>query len=194
MGICFGDEMGTNEKFYIVKQLPKKHIMLGNKKEIKYVMPTPTTQNESNINRLIDYIMYGIEHDLFPANYRDNGNRWPWGVGVSIPSETSLTSDVFAFDDKLKQCMNKVIRYSKSLKGDYGYSGPPQLILNYGDGYFKLVLECYARDGDLIMNWLFALSRNITRMFIRTIIEEGNTFYDLYTTPATYEKNKKKLI
>lgn len=188
MGICFGDEMGTNEKFYIVKQLPKKHIIVKNKKKIKYVAPTPTTQKEANVNILIDYIMHGVEHDLFPANYRHNGNRWSWGVGVSIPSDTLLTADVFAFDDKLKQHMDKVIHYSKSLEGDYGNSGPPQLILNYDNGYFKLVLECYARDGDLIMNRLFVLSKNITRMFIRTIIEEDNTFYDLYSTPATYEK------
>jgi len=192
MGICFGDEMGTNEKVYIVKQLPKKHIIVGNKKEIKYVVPIPTTQKEANVNILIDYIMHGVEHDLFPANYRHNGNRWSWGVGVSIPSDTLLTADVFAFDNKLKQYIGKAISYSKSLKGDYGNSCPPQLILNYGidngNGYFKLVLECYARDGDLIMNQRFVLSKNITRMFIRTIIEENNTFYDLYSTPATYEK------
>ena len=160
--------------------------------QFNYTRSLPKTQEEKNINEKIDYILYGLEHDLFPANYRHNGKRWSWGVGTDIPSEITVDTEVFAFDRILHQNMIKVIKYSKSLKGNYGDSGPPQLILNYVNNNFILTIECYKRNGELYMlRNLLVPNENMTRMYIRTIIEENLNLYDLYNEIATYENEIK---
>ena len=152
-----------------------------------YLKHYPKTQEDSIINEKINYILYGLKHDLFPANYRSNGKRWSWGVGTDIPSEINVDFEVFAFDNLLKQIMKTVIHYSKSLKGNYGNSGPPQLILNYVNNNFILTIECYKRNGDLYMLQKLMVPENMARMYIRTIIEENLNLYDLYNEVATYE-------
>ena len=87
--------------------------------------------------------------------------------------------------------MKTVIHYSKSLKGNYGNSGPPQLILNYVNNNFILTIECYKRNGDLCVLRKLMVPENMTRMYIRTIIEENLNLYDLYNEIATYENEIK---
>ena len=154
---------------------------------LNYSRPLPKTPEEKIINEKIDYILYGLEHDLFPANYRCNGKRWSWGVGTDIPSDTKLSAEVFAFDRILKQNMAFVINYSKSLKCNYGDSDPPQLIMNYVNNKFILTIECYARNGNLIMSCRLIFPKDVAIMYIRTIIEEKLNLYDLYNIVATYE-------
>lgn len=155
--------------------------------QLKYIRPHSKTIEEADVNFRIDYILHGLENDLFPANYTSTGNRRSWGVGTDIPSDIKVDSEVFAFDDLFKKHMNLVINYSKTLKSNYGDSGPPQLILNYKYGKYILRIECYTRDSELILNAKYTMDKSIARMYLRTMIEEGLNVYDLYNEIATYE-------
>ena len=155
--------------------------------------PRPLTEKEAMVNIKIDYIMNGLYCDLFPANFSRQNKRCSWGVAISLESATPIHSEVFAFNDNLKKGIFFAILHTKKLRGDYGNSSPPQLILNYyHDGYI-LNIECYNRDGQLNhCSSCIVLSKQDTRMYVRTIIEEGYVFYDLYKPEATYDPDKNK--
>lgn len=120
MGICWSDiDMDAIDKKLINTKstIPKQII-------IKYTKLEPSTLEEHTTNKQIEYIINGLKQDLFPANYKRNGDRWTWGVAISIPSDITLNPDVFTFDKTLCEDIKNTINYSKSLKGDYGDSGP----------------------------------------------------------------------
>jgi len=206
MGNCYADDLQdwacgkAHHKQKVINTLPIKsrqntlplndHQNKQSNVILNYIRPNPKTLEETIVNNRIDYVLNGFKHDLFPANYMRSGKRRSWGVGTDIPSNTSLCPEIFAFDELFKKCMYEVIKFSKSLKGNYGNSGPPQLILNYKNGIYKLTIECYDRDGNLIKKRIFQLNKNITCMYLRTIIEENLNLYDLCNATATYENNK----
>jgi hypothetical protein len=159
--------------------------------EVTYTRPWSKNIEEAEVNYKIDYIIYGLEHDMFPANYSHSGRRRSWGVGTDIPSDIKVDPEVFAFDNLFKNYMYQVIKYSKSLNGNYGCSSSPQLILDYKNGKYILSIECYTRHGSMYLNAKCTMYKDVARMYLRTMIEEGLNVYDLYNEIATYENKRK---
>lgn len=138
----------------------------------------------------VNYLMHGLEHDLFPCNFSKTEKRQPWGIGSTILPETKLTSDLFGFNQDLQRDMVRVLDHVRGFPSDYKQLDQiePQLILNYLQGYV-LNIECYTEDGIAIPS-LHLLSRDDARNFILTI--GADKFYDLMVTgpdsKATYER------
>lgn len=137
-------------------------------------------------NERVNYLINGLKQDLFPCNYKNNGERWSWGIAISIPSNDTIPVNSFSFNKTLQKEIGKAIKFSQALKGDYGDSGPPQLILNYIKDKFVLIIECYDREANTFAKHL-NLSEALTIMYIETMFKEGKQFYDLSCKTATYE-------
>jgi hypothetical protein len=138
----------------------------------------------------VNYLMHGLEHDLFPCNFSNTGKRQSWGIGFTILPDTTLTSDPFAFNQNLQRDMVRVLDHVRSFSDDYKKSDQlePQFVLNYLQGYV-LNIECYIDNGTVIPS-LHLLSRDDARNFILAI--GADKFYDLMATgpdsKATYER------
>jgi len=185
MGICWGNDLDIDVITTKYQTIVPKQI-----NTIKYIKPEPSTLEEQNINERIEYIVNGLKQDLFPTNYRRNGERWSWGVAIDIPSNTSFNPDVFAFDKMLYDDIKYTINYSKSLNGDYGDSSAPQIIINYSDDCFTLKIECYKRNAELYRYHKYLLNEDAIYVFLSIIIKEGLVFYDLSGNPAKYDPDK----
>lgn len=133
-----------------------------------------------------EYILHGLENNLFPANLDHNDNREPWGVGVSVFPNTMLTPAMFNFDHVVQSIITKVLDYVKSFEQGYE-TIEPQLILNYDNDNYILIVECYNADGSDYLTERHFLSRVSAINFIDAI--GANNFYDMIgTRPVVYEQ------
>lgn len=134
----------------------------------------------------VNYLLHGLEHNLFPCNFSDTKRRQPWGIGYSVLPDTELNPDLFAFNQDLQKDINRVIELAKSFPDDYKDQEQiePQLILNYLQGYV-LNIECYDLDGRSLPS-LHLLSDDDARNFIISV--GANKFYDMLGEPPVYER------
>lgn len=109
------------------------------------------------------------------------------GAVIFISPDTTLISDVFAFDEILEKLIIDLINYSRNLKdNDLGVG----LTLNYDrkTKIFRLGIYTPLEDLHLFDGRNRKISRSTAMMYIRTMLEEKLIFRDFDGNPAVYKK------